>query len=58
MPRQRNIIERHFSWIKELRCICTRFDKLASSFEAMICITCINRCLRASFSDKTWDDSE
>ncbi|MDR5900336.1 transposase [Halomonas vilamensis] len=53
MPPQRNIIERHFSWVKALRRICTRFDKLASSFEAMRCIACNNRCLRANFSDKT-----
>ncbi len=50
--RQRNIIERHFGWVKELRRICTRFDKLASSFRAMVCLACIDRCLRANFSDK------
>lgn len=26
--RQRNIIERMYSWLKENRCIVTRFDKL------------------------------
>lgn len=40
--RQRNIIERHFGWVKELRRICTRFDKLASSFRAMVCLACID----------------
>ncbi|MCL7942315.1 IS5 family transposase [Halomonas sp. ATCH28] len=51
--RDRNIIERCFGWIKELRRVCTRYDKLASSFRAMVCLACIDRCLRADFSDKT-----
>jgi transposase len=51
--RERNIIERCFGWIKELRRVCARYDKLASSFGAMICLACIDRCLRADFSDRT-----
>ncbi|QEU26812.1 hypothetical protein FOB45_02740 (plasmid) [Pseudomonas luteola] len=31
----------------------TRFEKLTSSFEAMISLTCIRICLRKSFSDRT-----
>lgn len=50
--RDRNIIERCFGWVKELRRVCTRYDKLASSFRAMVCLACIDRCLRADFSDK------
>lgn len=34
--RQRNIIERMFGWLKENRRIVTRFDKLATSFAAMV----------------------
>lgn len=50
--RQRNVIERCFGWLKEIRRLCTRYDKLASSFRAMVCLACIVRCLRADFSDK------
>lgn len=50
--RDRNIIERCIGWIKELRHICTRYDKLHRSFKAMVCVACIDRCLRANFSDK------
>lgn len=51
--REQNVIERGFGWIKELRRIATRYDKLASSFGAMVCLACIDRCLRADFSYKT-----
>ncbi|WP_133633845.1 transposase [Halomonas ventosae] len=51
--RQRNIVGRCIGWIKELRRICTRYDYLASSFLVMVCLACIDRCLRADFSDKT-----
>lgn len=50
--RQRNAIERLFSWLKEKRRLCTRFDKLASSFKAMVTLACIDRCWRVDFSDK------
>jgi len=50
---ERNIIERCFGWIKELRPFCTRYDKLASSFRAMVCLACIDLFLRADFSDRT-----
>ncbi|WP_122359695.1 IS5 family transposase, partial [Pseudomonas coronafaciens] len=48
--KKRNVIERVFSWLKEKRRICTRHDKLASSFKAMVTLACIERCLRADFS--------
>jgi transposase len=50
---KRNAIERLFSWLKEHRRIATRFEKLTSSFEAMISLACIRICLRKSFSDRT-----
>lgn len=50
--RERNIIERCIGWVKELRHICTRYDKLESSFNAMVCLGCIDRSLRANLSDK------
>lgn len=51
--RERNVVERAFGWFKELRRIATRYDKLARSFHAMVCVACIDRCLRADFSYKT-----
>lgn len=33
---QRNAIERCFGWLKELRCVAIRYEKLASSFKAMV----------------------
>lgn len=50
--RQRNVIERCFSWLKEKRRLCTRYDKLAISYNAMVTLACIERCLRAEFSDR------
>lgn len=51
--RQRNIIERMFGWLKENHRIATRFDKLATSFAAMVSLTCAMRCLRQCFSYRT-----
>lgn len=48
--RQRNIIERMFGWLKENRRIVTRFDKLATSFAAMVSLACAMRCLRQYFT--------
>ncbi|MBA1200429.1 transposase [Pseudomonas capeferrum] len=47
--KKRNVIERLFSWFKEKRRLCTRYDKVASSFKAMVTLACIERCLRADF---------
>lgn len=52
MYRQRNAIERLFSRLKEKRRLCTRFDKLASSFKAMVTLPCTDHCWRIDFSDK------
>ena len=43
--RQRNVVERSFSWLKEFRRIATRYDKLSRSFYAMVCVACIRRSL-------------
>lgn len=51
--RQRNIIERMFSWLKKNRRIGTRYDKLARSFAAMVTLVCTLRCLRQYFSYRT-----
>ncbi len=51
--RQRNVVERLFGWLKEKRRLNTRYDKLASSFSAMVTLACIERCMRADFSDRT-----
>ena len=51
--RQRNVVERVFGWLKEKRHFNTRYDKLAKSFKAMVTLACIERCMRAYFSDRT-----
>ena len=47
--KRRNAIERLVGWLKEHRSLATRFDKLASSFLAMVKLACIRRLLRAAF---------
>ena len=51
--RQRNSVERLFGWMKEMRRIGTRYDKLASSFRAMVSLACVVRSFRSYFSDRT-----
>lgn len=48
--RKRNAVERLLGWLKEKRHLTTRFDKLESSFQAMITLGCILKCARAYFS--------
>ena len=43
---QRNMVERLVGWIKEHRRIATRFEKLASSFMAMVKLSFVRRYLR------------
>ncbi len=43
--RQRNGVERLFSWLKEKRRLSTCYDKLASRFRAMVTLACIEHCL-------------
>lgn len=47
--RRRNQIERLIGWLKEHRSLATRYDKLASSFLAMVKLACLRRLLRAAF---------
>ena len=49
---RRNAVERLIGWLKEHRSVATRFDKLASSFLAMVKLACIRRLLRAAFPYK------
>lgn len=48
--QQRNVIERVFGWLKEKRRIGTRYEKLATSFSAMITVACTILCFRKYFS--------
>ena len=53
--RQRNVVERMVGWLKEHRRIATRFEKLASSFLAMVKLSFMRRYFRTleRFSDRT-----
>ena len=44
--RQRNLVERFFNKLKYYRRIATRYDKLGSSFLAMVKLACIRLRLR------------
>ena len=44
--RQRNVVERCISWLKECRAVVTRFDKLAVNFLATVKLAMIQRYLR------------
>jgi transposase len=44
--RRRNVVERVVGWLKEHRRIATRFEKLASSFLAMVKLSFVRRYLR------------
>lgn len=44
--RQRNIVERLIGWLKECRCVFSRFEKTAINFCGMIKMACIERYLR------------
>jgi transposase len=44
--RRRNVIERVVGWLKEHRRIVTRFEKLASSFLAMVKLSFVRRYFR------------
>lgn len=43
--KRRNVIERLVGWLKERRRLCTRYDKLASSYLAMVALASIERCM-------------
>lgn len=44
--RQRNIVERCISWLKEARRVATRYEKLARNYLAMIKLSIIDRLFR------------
>ena len=44
--RRRNVVERLVGWLKEHRRIATRFEKLASSFLAMVKVSFVRRYFR------------
>lgn len=53
--RGRNVIERLVGWLKERRRLCTRFEKLAASYLAMVKLAFIERCMNrvnAASSDR------
>jgi len=43
--QRRNIIERLVGWLKERRRLCTRFEKLAENYLAMVKLAFIEKCL-------------
>ena len=59
--RQRHVIEQCVGWLKELRRIGTRFEKLAVHFHAMLQLAMIRQYLKLLFSDRAqgtliWDN--
>ena len=43
--RRRNVVERLVGWLKERRRLCTRFEKLADNYLAMVKLAFITRCM-------------
>jgi transposase len=43
--KRRNVIERLVGWLKERRRLCTRFEKLAENYLAMVKLAFIEKCL-------------
>lgn len=50
--RRRSIIEQCIGWLKECRRVCTRYEKLAVNFLAMLKLAIIQRYLRKAFSNR------
>ena len=46
--KRRNVVERCIGWLKWCRRIATRYEKLATSYLAMLKLAMIRRCLRLS----------
>jgi transposase len=44
--KKRNTVERCINWLKNCRCVATRYDKLARSYLCFVKIAMIRRCLR------------
>lgn len=49
--RQRNVVERLFGKLKDMRRFACRFDKLAENYMAFIQLACMRICLKPYFSD-------
>jgi transposase len=45
--KRRNVIERLVGWLKERRRLCTRFEKLAANYLAMVKLAFIEKCMLA-----------
>jgi transposase len=43
--RRRNVVERLVGWLKERRRLCTRFEKLADNYLAMVKLAFITKCM-------------
>ena len=43
--KRRNVIERLVGWLKERRRLCTRFEKLADNYLAMVKLAFIEKCM-------------
>ncbi len=43
--KRRNVIERLIGWLKERRRLCTRFEKLADNYLAMVKLAFIEKCM-------------
>jgi transposase len=43
--RRRNVVERLVGWLKERRRLCTRFEKLAENYLAMVKLAFVTKCM-------------
>jgi transposase len=43
--KRRNVIERLVGWLKERRRLCTRFEKLAENYLAMVKLAFVEKCM-------------
>jgi transposase len=43
--RRRNVVERLVGWLKERRRVCTRFEKLAANYLAMVKLAFVTKCM-------------
>lgn len=50
--RQRHVVEQCVGWLKELRRIATRFEKLAVNFLGMLQLAMMRQYLKLLFSDR------
>ena len=51
MYRRRSVVEQCIGWLKECRRVCTRYEKLARNFLAMLKLAIIQRYLKLGFSN-------